>query len=426
MKQYLYIDEICFDNSNDIKLTVVPIAAQERNDETEFSISDNEYNPSNGDKLYFAPGATVPRVKLKDLSLQYKIKTVRDIEDATHVFVNKNTFSKITSPHWYYKLPTENFKDILASCENIMDDYYKENLREALEFYIEPYIICDYSSANMLRNSDIDSIKDSIEFESMRYSKPFIVVDAGYDDLFSKLISIEVYDESQILKHINGEESTTIDETIYKQLSDMFDSSDRDNHILAMEIMANSNYMQSLLYIEILFEEWSHVMADCHTKNHVNFKSLLSFLGKNKNYMNTTIDDIVQSLINKNVIDIEKIKILMNKYGQEIANIGGTNFFPVKSLTLAPELAENLSINFVHTVVDDFISEEELDVPEVHGDLIDLNSLENINIESYTEPIEDLITDNEVETEEITENNLSEAPAEETKTEENGDGFEWF
>ncbi len=59
----------------------------------------------------------------------------------------------------------------------------------------------------------------------------------------------------------------------------MFKSSDKDNHIMAMEIMANSNYVESALYLLLLLEEYGHRIADCNTKNHVNFKSMVSYFG---------------------------------------------------------------------------------------------------------------------------------------------------
>ena len=44
-----------------------------------------------------------------------------------------------------------------------------------------------------------------------------------------------------------------------------------------MEIMANSNYIESALYLLILLERYAPRIGDCHTKNHVNFKSMVSY-----------------------------------------------------------------------------------------------------------------------------------------------------
>jgi hypothetical protein len=373
MKVYLHIYEVEADD-NELIMKVEPLYCAEGSAYS-FNVTPNDYTPTKGDKLYFLPGVNIPRVKLKDLSLQHGIKTVRDIDQATHVFVGKNTKDKIVNGHWYYTINTSAVRAILNDPDLVMDDYYKENLNQALEFYTEPIVVVDYHSATELRNSELPFVKRYMIGNLSRSSTTFYSVDDDHKDLFPGIMNLELYDESKLLKHINGDDAATIDETMFLQISDMFKSSDQDNHILAMEIMANCNYMDSLLYIEMLFEKYENQMYNCHTKNHVNFKSLLSFLGKKRTYMNTDIDDVVKSLINKGVFDIDKVNVIMKYYGEAIANQGGTDFFEVKSLTLSEEAAKLLNTNYVHQTFPDFIPEGGVEVPEIHGDLVDLNTL---------------------------------------------------
>jgi hypothetical protein len=220
----------------------------------------------------------------------------------------------------------------------------------------------------------------------------------------------------------------------------MFKSSDSDNHILAMEIMANCNYIDSLLYIEMLFEKYANHMSNCHTKNHVNFKSLLSFLGKNKNYMNTDIDDIMKSLIDKDVLDIDKVNVIMKYYGERIANSGGNDYFEVKTITLNEDTSKLLNTNYVHELIPDFIPEGSFEIPEIHGNLIDLNSLEEINDVCSESAQEEELVDEDIEEAftRIERNELKselialeeEKPEPETNTNNNqikpDDSFEWF
>jgi hypothetical protein len=66
----------------------------------------------------------------------------------------------------------------------------------------------------------------------------------------------------------------------------------------------------------------------------------------------------VQSLINKQVLTVESLKILMERYSNEIESSGNKAFFKVKSITLTEELMEQLNINFVHQVRRDYIPVE--------------------------------------------------------------------
>ena len=444
MKTYLHIFDIEADD-NELIIKVQPLYCADR-DDSPLEPCDKDYDPTKGDKLYFLAGVNIPRVKLKDLSLQHGIKTVRDIDQATHVFVGKNTKDKITNSGWYYTINTVALRAILADPDLVMDDYYKENLNQALEFYTEEKIIVDYHSASELRNSELSFVKKYMNGNLSRSSSVFYTVDDEHKDLFPGIMSLDLYDESKLLKHINGDDAATIDDTMFNQICDMFNSSDQDNHILAMEIMANCNYIDSLLYIEMLFEKYSYQMSNCHTKNHVNFKSLLSFLGKKKGYMNTDIDDVARSLINKGVFSLDKVEVIMKYYGETIANHGGTEFFEVKSLTLSEEAAKLLNTNYVHQTFPDYMPEGGIEVPEIHGNLADLNSLENNtpgvagvtdDIEISDEDIETAFTRmerNELKSELIAlEDDLSNQPGtleEESNNnqieEKDDDDFEWF
>ena len=440
MKVYLHIYDIEADD-NELIMKVEPLYCAEGSSYS-FNVSPNDYDPTKGDKLYFLHGVNIPRVKLKDLSLQHGIKTVRDINQATHVFVGKNTKDKIVNGHWYYTMNTSALRAILSDPELVMDDYYKENLNQALEFYTEDKVIVDYHSASELRNSELPFVSRYMIGNLSRSSSVFYSVDDDHKDLFPGILNLELYEESKLLKHINGDDAATIDETMFNQICDMFKSSDQDNHVLAMEIMSNCNYIDSLLYIEMLFEKYTNQMYNCHTKNHVNFKSLLSFLGKKKNNMTTSIDDVMTSLINKGVLDIEKVNVIMKYYGEDIALQGGTDFFTVKSITLNEETAKMLNTNYVHQTFPDYIPEGGIDVPEIHGDLDDLNCAEMISADLPGENDDDVISDEDIEDAftRIERNELKSelikleeeipGPEEESNNnqikQEDDDGFEWF
>jgi hypothetical protein len=302
----------------------------------------------------------------------------------------------------------------------------------------------NHGSAATLRNAELHCVQRHVQGNILKSSDHYYTVDNDYIKLFPKILSLDLFNESKLLKHINGDDAATIDETMFLQISDMFNSSDQDNHIIAMEIMANCNYMESLLFIEMLFKEFYVQMSNCNTKNHVNFKSLISFLNKNKNYMSTNIDELVRSLISKNAIDLDKINIIMKYYAEEIADRGGTQYFEIKSVTLNEELSKLLNTNYVHETFPDFI-------PEVQENLEDLNNSLGVagvanDIEISDEDIEDAFTRierNELKSEliaseetlSVSESELNEKGTESTLENEsnnnqieetNGDNFEWF
>ena len=86
-----------------------------------------------------------------------------------------------------------------------------------------------------------------------------------------------IYKDTSLLPHVNSG-SLVIDAAKYKELKFMGESDDKNDHILLMEIMANCNYEQSVLYLWLLFTNFYSRFYYTKTRDHVNFKSLLKFL----------------------------------------------------------------------------------------------------------------------------------------------------
>jgi len=96
--------------------------------------------------------------------------------------------------------------------------------------------------------------------------------------------------------------------------------------------------------------------------------------------MNTDIDDIMKSLIDKGVVDTDKIDIIMKKYAGEIEARGGTDYFKVKTITVDEATLALLNKNYVYKNIEDFVPEGQVEeeVVELHANLEDLNSVPGV------------------------------------------------
>ena len=378
-------------------------------DEPSFTFKTDAYTPAKGDKYYFLPGVNIPRIKLKDVALKHGVRNVRSIDDATHVFGSNSSLFKMTNRSYEYFVKTADFLEFMEVIKDNVDEYYMEKVTQAFEFYTGDEIILKRSIHTIgTYNVNDASLKAEIlhcnactDYENTYcYS-----ADSDYVDLFKNLLTKELWSEDALLVHVNGDNAVTIDAEMYDQLADMFKSSDSDNHILAMEIMANSNYKDSLLYLEILFKEFEGPMYNSNTRKHVNFKSLLGYLGK-ENSMNTNLNDVMDSLTGKGVLTIDMLNILMDRYKDEIERSGDNKYFKIKTVTVNEATLALLKTNYTYNLLEDYqpvpvdISEEEEveEFPEIHGDLDDLvGVLPEVALEVPVEE-EDLgITDEDIE-----------------------------
>ena len=319
-----------------------------------------DYTPKIGDKLYFMPNVNIPRVKLKNLILDYNIKVVKNIEEATAIFANKHSLSKMVNSKGFYTLPLENFKNCFELLKSSLDLKQKTAVETALEFYTEDVVFLNWETLSIIPNEDLQVYKNSIVNEGAlaylkRRSTRAETISPGDAKILKDIEGKPVYSDGSLVSSLNGDDAVLIDEVVYEQLAQMFKSSDLDNTVIAMEIMANSKFKESLLYIHLLFKEYHQSIAESHTKNHVNFKALLSYLGKDNYSLESKLDTIVDSLILKGVLTEDMLNILMTKYSKQIVDHGSSRYFRVKSVTAIDQVLQIVNSNYNYTTMPDFI-----------------------------------------------------------------------
>jgi hypothetical protein len=357
MKQILYfhLDLDTHWSSNDTKHVSCEIDSWlgtfTEDSSTLLDIVKTPYTPQQGDKIYFLPEVSVPRVKFKNVSLEYGIKTVRNIKEANVFFGCSKSTHHMTINKWPYKLPTSELKEFMQLIDHRFDAHTRDKIETALEFYENEEVAISWTVANNVNGAIANS-------KCSKYSHRVVIVDDQYKEEYEHLQSITIYDESCVIDILNGEDAAVIDKDMFEHLGEMFKSSDRDNHVLAMEIMANSKYTESLIYLELLFHNYSNRIMDIHSKNHVNFKSLVSYLGKNMRSLYTDLDDIGDSLLNKGQFTTDKLEILMEHLSSEIQNRGDSKYFTVKTITVHPDHIATLGSNYTYTVQDDYVGPE--------------------------------------------------------------------
>lgn len=366
-----------FDNVNDNKI---------------FNRSSTGYIPTLNDKLYFTKGVNIPRVKLKNLAKDYKIKSTTNLADAIAMFVSQNSNSKYTTTQWTYTVNTVEFKQYFEDYVALEtgDAYYNEKVENALEFYTEELIGVSYNTKNFLENGNIPfRLTSGTSYSSVRYTSILDEYFNAYNEINNS--TLPLYDESELLKHLNGNEALGIDSDMYDSLCEMFNSSDTDNHTIAMEIMANSNFEDSVLYLSLLFYSYSGEMQQCRSKGHVNFKSLLSLMTLPGSYFRMNIDDVMDKLKKHKQLTKENVDIVLKLHGDDITRGGNSTYFRVKTITLCTEYLETMDFNYTFVVQEDFVaSSPEIELPDLEEEAV-IATVEEEIVEEVVETIEEVV-----------------------------------
>lgn len=322
-------------------------------------IEDESLTVNPGDSIYFTPKVSIPRVKVKNLTIDYAAKITRDIDKADIIIIPENLEHILYTYSHYYTIDKNDLLDCFNSTNNI-DTHDLEKLNDVLDTYPDINFATDWHGINRLSN-----VFPSYNFYDNREYIYINSVSTHFYEIYEDLKNKTLYKESLLLKRINGDDALVITKEVYEQLRNMFCSSDSDNYVLAMEMMANCKYIDSILYLELLFKEFSYKMRTENARNHVNFKSLCKFLGKENNrYMNTDFDDIINSLIKHDKASLEYLTILVNKFYKDLFS-EYSKFIEVKSLTLSKDLLESVNTNYVHEIVEDYIPKKIEKQPKV-------------------------------------------------------------
>ena len=324
---------------------------------TDFSITPYQ-------KYFLLPGTSVPRVKLQNLSIDSGIKTVRDASTADVCFYSDNTLNKLSHTEYQYAIPKGQLELAVEEAKhNGTDDYILNRIAMALSLIESDVVACDWNSRNFLAqgSTGLKRLFHDSKISSSHIRDRYHMVESENCDLVDKILSgsVKLVHEKELLANLNGDDALVITQTEFDQITSMFRSSDQDNHVLAMEIMANCNYQESMYYLLRTFKDFHSQMSNQRAKNHVNFKSLVSFLGIGKASYNWSLNamQIVNLLKDKGLLTLELVDKVIKDYTYEIKHFSSTDSNPIiiKSFTLSDELLAYFNTNYTNSIVNDFV-----------------------------------------------------------------------
>ena len=332
------------------------------------NFSTAKWTPQMKDKIYFMKGCTVPRIKLKDLSVKYKIRTTTDINTATVVVGSDRAGEKLFKSTWMHNVAAKVFfatVEALKELSSDFDEYYVERIDDILAGFDRnelEFIAVDWHTARLCRPNDSNNgplgqaVLNKLGLTKDQFKK------AGYRNNTNDHIwtisdeNLEIYDEvktkniieqNALLEVVNGDDAVLIDLDTYQNLRNMFKSSDSDNHVMAMEIMANANYLESLLFLEMLFFHHSSEIEYSRTKNHVNFKSLKNYLGRGS-HSNTHIDGVFATLLSFGKLDQDALAFIMEDQKVYFKNNNYSKYVQPTAFGINPEFQPQLNYKWVH------------------------------------------------------------------------------
>ena len=241
--------------------------------------------PQPSDKLFFFPGCIVPRFKVRE---KYTV-TIKP-ENATVAFINKDglTGSDSTFKHYSDLMPVP-----LLEAKRLIEAYMDSNRKMMLKSILDNPAIeqiflskewwsnCIYTDS-FLREGNQVSTNQLLESANTYYHEKQCTESqyqllAYIPNASINSMNCPIYLQDEILKQLNTG-NLIINEKKYRELRAFGETGDKDNIVLMMELMANSDYEKSVAYLIFLLREFGQKIYYYSEVDHVNFKSLLNFL----------------------------------------------------------------------------------------------------------------------------------------------------
>ena len=282
------------------------------------TVESKKLDLTNVKTIYFAPKCSIPRDKAKPFLEEKKIKTVRDRATADVVIASiESVESGIRKDHMYYV----DTSDIIPFINGFIRGVDKQLLAGIINNFtgnkviinkslVEPFYINNHSNPTKLGGSYPQSRLTGASFHNGSLQSSW--VSSVTDDYFLDPKNFSNVYSQEEFNNLIGD--TVIDRDAFESLQTMLKSMDKDNHLVAMTIMAGCNYEKSFVYLALLLEQFGgNTIYNQKYRTSVGFKSLLNWIGYSKYrwdkdaILDVSID---KGLLTQELLDTIKASIL--------------------------------------------------------------------------------------------------------------------
>lgn len=245
----------------------------------------SRYNTDKGNVHYYLPESTIPRFKAKEFADSHKMRNTNKIENATHIVFNewdpyKTPKSNSTIDYELnVRIESSYAQDIISMFhhyDDITEKEYKKMLALVKSF---PFICIADIHANWLRTHMWQIYQARWDWQ--KQFNYYTIFSSSLEDLYNINPSLKFINQKDIQDKIS-DQAIIITKDKYLELCKLIDTEDYDNVTLAMEIMANSNFKASTVWLFMLLIKKGHIMDGYGNTGHVNFAHMMNHLGYDK------------------------------------------------------------------------------------------------------------------------------------------------
>jgi hypothetical protein len=276
------------------------------------------------DKVFIMPGVTIPRYKIRETGKEIGFDIVRSLSKATKViYCHKQVTDEMIKKQSCIGIEIKHVK-LLFDQYNMDTTELENSTNENIIVDYEIYYALKKLYTNIFASDDIDS--------SHFYT--YLYTDSVYETLINELLSGTkvIISDKDVMKQCNG--SKPLDAESYKRLVSMFKTN--QNQEIAMELLCNCDYDQSMVYILKLLSQFN--FRAMPGTNHINYKSFRQYMtthwGIDPSYYSGNIIDIIGKLADNGKLKREYLTEFKDEILDHVQRYGNNHIFTVGSIQM--------------------------------------------------------------------------------------------
>lgn len=285
-----------------------------------------------GDKVYIMPGVTIPRYKIRETGKDIGFDIVRSRTKATKVVYNK----KQVIDEMIDKRSEMGMK--IADLKKVLDFYYMQ-MPELDDPDAAIHITLDWSifrTLTAIHSHNAGYSLDNAHYYTYRFKED------TYEELINDLIANPktLISDKDVMKQCNG--SQPLNAESYARLVSMFSSA--QNQEIALELLCNCDYDQSMIYILKLLSRFN--FRGMPGTNHVNYKAFRNYMNTHwqidPNYYGGDIIDIIRKLAEKDKLKREYLNEFKDEILKHVKTYGENSIFTISAIQMKEEYKQKI------------------------------------------------------------------------------------
>jgi hypothetical protein len=251
------------------------------------TVESKKLDLTNVKTIYFAPKCSIPRDKAKPFLEEKKIKTVRDRATADVVIASiESVESGIRKDHMYYV----DTSDMIPFINGFLRGADKQRLTDIINNFTGNKVIIDKASVEPFYINNHNNPAKTNGYNNRSHLSGMSFYNGSLQSSWVSTVTDDYFLDPKNFTNVYSQEEfnnligdTVIDRDAFDSLRTMLKSMDKDNHLVAMTIMAGCNYEKSFVYLALLLEEFGgNTIYNQKYRTSVGFKSLLNWIGYSK------------------------------------------------------------------------------------------------------------------------------------------------